>query len=276
MFHRASRTWPLIGSMPINFIKEPTIIVLDPNGAILNSWGAKQFMPHRLTVDKKDNIWVSDVGLHQVFKFSHKGKLLMSIGIARVAGNDSLHFNRPTDIAVASDGSFYVSDGYGNNRIVKFSAKGKFLLEWGKKGKDTGEFNIPHSITLDETGNVYVADRENKRIEVFDNQGTFLKEFSNKVFGNICAIYYNEPTEQIIAVDGENSWFGLRHGGSNIIIINKDGSISDKFGKEEFKAMNLKGWFHDLVIDKHSNIYVGDILENKVWKFEKKQTGNKK
>lgn len=272
IFHRASRTWPLIGAMPSDFIKERTIIVLNKNGKLLNSWGENLFiMPHGLTIDDEDNVWVSDVGLHQVFKFSKDGKLLMSLGIAKVAGSDSLHFNRPTDIAIAKDGSIYVSDGYGNSRIVKFSAAGKYLLEWGKKGNDIGEFDIPHSITLDWVGNVYVADRENKRIEVFNNKGKFLREIKNNAFGNICAIYYNKLSKQLIAVDDEVSWFGLKHNGSNIIIINADGSIASQFGKEDFKAMHLKGWFHDVCVDKTGNIYVGDILENKVWKFRKKE-----
>ncbi|WP_316772534.1 peptidyl-alpha-hydroxyglycine alpha-amidating lyase family protein [Pedobacter frigiditerrae] len=276
IFHRANREWPLIGAMPSDFIKEQTIIVLNRNGKLLNSWGENQFlMPHGLTIDEKDNVWVSDVGLHQIFKFSKDGKLLMTIGVAKVVGSDALHFNRPTDIAIAKDGSFYVSDGYGNSRIVKFSAKGKYLLEWGKKGMGVGEFNIPHSITLDKDGNVYVADRENKRIEVFNDKGKFLREIKNKAFGNICAVYYNEVSKQLIAIDDEVSWFGLKHNGSNVFIINIDGSIADQFGKAEFKAVGLKGWFHDVIADKYGNIYVGDILENKVWKYVRKERVNK-
>jgi peptidylamidoglycolate lyase len=272
IFHRASRIWPLIGAMPSDLIKGQTIIVLNKNGEQLKSWGENRFiMPHGLTVDEKDNVWVSDVGLHQVFKFSKDGKLLMSLGVAKVAGSDAFHFNKPTDIAIAKDGSFYISDGYGNSRVVKFSAEGKYLLEWGKKGEGIGEFDIPHSITLDENGNVYVADRENKRIEVFNDKGRFLREIKNKAFGNICAVYYSEVTKQLIAVDDEASWLGLKHDGSDIIIINRDGSIAGQFGKDEFREKHLKGWFHDVTADKDGNIYVGDILENKIWKFKAKK-----
>jgi peptidylamidoglycolate lyase len=86
-------------------------------------------MPHGLTVDKNNYVWITDVGLQQIFKFSHEGKLLMKLGEEEVAGNDSAHFNRPADVAIADDGSFYVSDGYINSRVVKFSASGKYLLE---------------------------------------------------------------------------------------------------------------------------------------------------
>ncbi|HRI20973.1 MAG TPA: hypothetical protein PLA68_08460, partial [Panacibacter sp.] len=131
IFHRADREWPLNDSMPATNIQSKTILIVDKeNGKLIDSWGSDLFiMPHGLTVDKENNIWVTDVGLHQVFKFSHNGNLLMKLGEAKVAGNDSLHFNMPTAIAVANDGSFYVSDGYGNSRIVKFSATGKYLFE---------------------------------------------------------------------------------------------------------------------------------------------------
>lgn len=122
IFQRAGREWPLLSSMPTSYIQNKTILIVDKeNGKIIDSWGDSLFiMSHGLTVDKEDNIWLTDVGLHQVFKFSHKGNLLMKLGEAKVSGNDSLHFNKPTDIAIAKDGSFYVSDGYGNSRIVKF------------------------------------------------------------------------------------------------------------------------------------------------------------
>jgi peptidylamidoglycolate lyase len=126
VFHRGDRKWPLIGSMSEKPIKNNTILILDSkDGKIIDGWGKNMFiMPHGLTVDAQNNIWITDVGLHQAFKFSHDGKLLLQLGEANVSGNDSGHFNKPTDIAIAKDGSFYVTDGYGNNRVVKFSAKG--------------------------------------------------------------------------------------------------------------------------------------------------------
>src|SRR5829696_7574737 len=127
--------------MPDKPIQNKTILIFDKDkGKLMDSWGDNLFiMPHGLTVDKDNNIWVTDVGLHQVFKFSHNGKLLMKLGEAKVAGNDNLHFNKPTGIANAKDGSFYVSDGYGNSRIIKFSAQGKYLFAWGKKGNKKKE-----------------------------------------------------------------------------------------------------------------------------------------
>ena len=184
LFHRAERRWKTLNEVfPDTPISANTILLLDnESGKLLKSWGANLFiMPHGLTVDKENNVWVTDVGLQQIFKFTHDGKLLMTLGVANVAGNDSLHFNYPTDIAVANDGSFYVSDGYRNSRVVKFSKEGKYLFEWGKKGDKPGEFNIPHSLAIDENNIIYVADRQNNRVQLFDTAGNFIKELKNDV-----------------------------------------------------------------------------------------------
>lgn len=181
IFHRANRVWQ--EPMPKTKIKENTILILDnKTGELIKSWGANLFiMPHGLEVDKENNIWVTDVALHQVFKFNSDGELLMTLGEASVSGDDSSHFNLPTDVAVASDGSFYVSDGYGNSRVVKFSKDGTYLFEWGKFGNGNGEFNTPHGIDLDNEGHVYVADRENNRIQKFDTNGNFISVWQNKI-----------------------------------------------------------------------------------------------
>ncbi len=182
VLQRGGRKWPDNDILDKTVIEVPTIFVFDGRtGALIKKWGEKLFaLPHSLTIDGKDNIWVADVALHQVFKFSHDGKLLFTLGERGVSGDDTSHFNRPSDVAIAPDGSFYVSDGYGNSRILKFSAEGKVLFQWGKKGKAAGEFDLPHGIALDTKGNVYVADRQNKRIQVFDNQGKYITEWKTR------------------------------------------------------------------------------------------------
>lgn len=262
IFCRAYGEWPLIRSMPETYISSKTILMLDrKSGKILNSWGNDLFiMPHGLTVDRNNNIWVTDVGLHQVFKFSHEGKLLMKLGEAKIAGDDSAHFNRPTDVAVLDDGSFYVSDGYGNSRIIKFSSAGKYLFKWGTKGDKEGEFNIPHAINLDEKGNVYVADRENRRVQVFDSSGKFIKQCADKNFGNLCSITFDKVAKSFIVADDAVSWFGLRHNGSNIIIFDSSGKLTAQFGRSSMYN-GLKCWYHDAVTDNEENIYVETFLE---------------
>jgi peptidylamidoglycolate lyase len=255
--------------MPDTYIPEKTILLVDrESGTILKSWGDNLFiMPHGLTVDKDNNVWVTDAGLHQVFKFSHEGTLLMKLGEAKVPGNDQTHFNRPTDVTVAKDGSFYVSDGYGNSRIIKFSSDGKYLFEWGKKGNKEGEFNIPHSIDLDANGNVYVADRENSRIQVFDSTGKFLKQYSNKNFGNICSVTVDKSDEKIFAID-DLTFLKIKHRGSDIFTIDTAGIVQTLFGRSGFYDGQVC-WYHDITVDNQQNIYVGDILGNKIQKFKR-------
>jgi DNA-binding beta-propeller fold protein YncE len=158
--------------------KADPIVVFDPKGKYVRSWGKGVFgNPHGMRVDKENNVWVTDNGDHQVMKFTNEGQLLLTLGIKKKAGTDDKTFNRPTDIAFAPSGDFYVSDGYGNSRVVKFSRAGKYLLDWGKRGTSPGEFNTPHSIAVDSKGTVYVSDRENNRIQIFDPNGKFLGQW---------------------------------------------------------------------------------------------------
>ncbi|MCW5980699.1 MAG: hypothetical protein KIT09_21645 [Bryobacteraceae bacterium] len=166
VFHRGTKADPLI--------------VFDAKGKYLRSWGRGMFgNEHGLRVDPQGNVWVTDNGDHQVFKFDRNGELLLKLGVKGQAGTDERTFNRPTDIAFARSGEFYVSDGYGNSRVVKFSKEGKYLLAWGKFGTNTGEFNTPHSVAVDSQGHVYVSDRENNRIQICDANGRFLKQWTH-------------------------------------------------------------------------------------------------
>lgn len=266
VFHRAGRTWPLLTSMPEDPIAANTILTIDASsGKPVSSWGGGLFiMPHGLTIDDQNNFWVTDVGLHQVFKFDSKGNLLMKTGHAGEAGNDTSHFDMPTDVAVAGDGSFYVSDGYGNSRVVKFSSGGKYLFEWGKKGDAPGYFNIPHGIDLDNKGYVYVADRENQRVQMFDPSGRFMRSFENRNIGNICAVSVN--SKNILAVD-DVSFLKVKHRGSDVLLFDTAGNITARFGRSG--GYTGVAWYHDVCMDSAENIYVGDILNNTVQKFRK-------
>lgn len=146
---------------------------------MLRTWGSNRFVvPHGVTIDDRDNIWLTDVKLHQVSKYTPSGQLLLTVGVAGVAGRDGQHFDGPTDVAVLPDGSFYVSDGYGNARIAKFSADGRFEFDWGSRGRAAGQFRVPHAIAVGPSGQVYVADRENLRVQVFSKSGRFLRQWS--------------------------------------------------------------------------------------------------
>jgi len=160
--------------------KADPIVVFDGQGKYLRSWGRGMFgNPHGLRVDKSGYVWVTDNGDHQVMKFTREGELLLTLGVKGKAGEDDKTFNRPADISFAPNGDFYVADGYGNSRVVKFSRDGKYLLTWGKRGTAPGDFHLPHSVAVDSKGRVYVSDRENNRIQIFDANGKFLKQWNH-------------------------------------------------------------------------------------------------
>jgi peptidylamidoglycolate lyase len=266
VFHRASRVWQ--EPMPEDKIQENTILTINKQtGEILKSWGTDLFiMPHGLEVDKENNVWVTDVALHQIFKFNSDGYLLLTLGEAKVSGNDAKHFNLPTDVAVSDDGSFYVSDGYGNSRVVKFSKEGKYLFEWGKLGNEQGEFNIPHGIDLDKNGNVYVADRENNRIQKFDAKGNFITLWQNERTDQLYSVTIDHKNDHLFGIDYMTHLFGAVVKGSDIFRFDLDLNPQAQFGRTGFYN-GPKARYHDVLIDNEGSIYVGDILGNKVQKF---------
>ncbi|SDS48203.1 peptidyl-alpha-hydroxyglycine alpha-amidating lyase family protein [Opitutus sp. GAS368] len=133
---------------------------------------AERHWLHGLHVDPRDNVWITDVSRHLVRKFSPEGDLLLTLGVDGEPGCDDRHFFQPTHVCVLPGGEFYVTDGYGNSRIAKFSADGRFLFDWGRRGTAPGEFHTPHVITLGADGLLYMTDRENDRIQVFHPDGT--------------------------------------------------------------------------------------------------------
>ena len=134
---------------------------------------------HSIRVDREGNIWMVDATGHLVYKMNAQGKVIMRLGRQGVAGMSPNTFNLPTDVAFAANGDFYVSDGYGNARVVKYSRDGKYLLQWGTRGTGPGEFGLPHNLVVDAQGRVYVTDRDNRRIQIFDSNGKFLNQWTD-------------------------------------------------------------------------------------------------
>lgn len=264
VFHRAENSWATDKS---HFIASPAILCFDgASGKLLSSWGENRFLdPHGLRVDPHDNVWVTDRGLQQVLEFTHDGKPLLTIGTERTAGIDGTHFNLPTDIAFAANGDIYVSDGYGNNRVAKFSPDGKFLFDWGRKGDGPGEFNLPHSVAVDAEGLVYVADRSNSRIQVFDANGTFLKIWKSEELGRPWSLTIG-PDNLLYVVDGGDLKPGPPDRG-RLLKLDLNGKILAKWSRYG----NYDGqiyWGHDLAVGKDGAVYVGDVYHGmRVQKF---------
>ena len=160
--------------------KADPVVVFDASGKLIRSWGKGLFsIPHGMRIDRDGHVWITDTGYHVVMEFTAEGELLRSWGTKGKPGATKDSFNRPTDIAFLPNGEFFVTDGYGNSRVVKFSGDGKYLLEWGKRGKGPGEFDTPHAVVVDSHQNVYVSDRENNRIQIFDVNGKFLRQWTH-------------------------------------------------------------------------------------------------
>lgn len=190
------------------------ILQFDTNGRLLKSFGRGAIVsPHKITVDHEGNVWIADNGSapgrgHQVLKFNPGGELVMTLGKAGEAGTGHDAFDAPTEVAIAPNGDIYVADGHsggggetGNARIMKFDRAGRFLKTWGTKGMGPGEFDEIHSLELDSRGWLFVADRQNNRIQVFDAEGNFIDQWFQ--FGRPSGIHI-DANDVIYVADSES------------------------------------------------------------------------
>ncbi|MGD8478273.1 MAG: peptidyl-alpha-hydroxyglycine alpha-amidating lyase family protein [Burkholderiales bacterium] len=191
------------------------IVKFDLDGNVVMSFGGGMFIwPHGIDVDPDGNVWVTDAVAasrtpkgnrgHQVIKFSPDGKVLMRLGTPGVPGNGPKHFNAPSDVVVSDSGDIFVADGHAddtNNRVVKFSADGTFLLAWGRTGYGPGEFRTLHALAIDARGRLFVADRSNNRIQIFDQEGNHLATWTQ--FGRPSGIFFDKD-DQIYVADSES------------------------------------------------------------------------
>jgi sugar lactone lactonase YvrE len=231
------------------------IMAFDKNGKFLRAWGQGMFKTtHFLRTDQDGNVWVTDRGDHQVFKFSPEGKLLMTLGRKGVIGDNESKdaFNGVADLVIAKNGDIFIADGESSNtRVVKYSKDGKFVSWWGGKGTEPGKFDEPHSIAIDSRGRLYVGDRRNKRVQVFDQSGKFLQEW--KHLGTPWGVYVRG--DLLYVVDGTDA--------NVLYIMNiKDGKIVDKIeGLRNATAV---------AVDSKGAIYVGEVNGANVKKFVRK------
>ncbi|MEP6668032.1 MAG: peptidyl-alpha-hydroxyglycine alpha-amidating lyase family protein [Chthoniobacter sp.] len=264
VFHRNARVWTT--PFPDEPIAEPTVTVFDGrNGKLLAEWGGGEFiMPHGLTLDHEDNVWLTDVGRQQVFKFTHDGRLLLTLGERGKPGTDQAHFNLPTDVAVLPDGSFYVSDGYRNTRVVKFDAAGHYQFEWGGKGAEPGKFNLPHGIAVDARGRVFVCDRSNARLQIFDPVGKFLAEWKGPQIGRPYGVSVAGDGHVFVIDGGDQSAAQPEH--SKAVELDPDGNVVATFGSYG-KSPGQFQLGHDIAVAHDGSVYVAEGKGRRVQKF---------
>jgi peptidylamidoglycolate lyase len=191
----------------------------------------------------------------------------MAIGERGISGDDNYHFNMPTDVAIAADGSFYVSDGYGNSRVVKFSADGNYLNSWGTYGTGPGQFNTPHSIALDSEGQVYVADRGNARVQIFGEDGKFINEWKNKSMGRPWALRFDNSGNLFLVDGGDQSTFWPDR--ARILKLDPEGNILASFGSYGDSPGQFI-WPHTIAVGSNNAIYVGEVATGmRIQKFIK-------
>lgn len=263
--------------------KVDPIVLLDPSGKTIRKFGGGMIVfPHGLHVDKDGNVWVTDQQVSkdkkrgaQVFKFSPQGKLLMTLGKPGVQGEEPGVFGAPTDVLVAPNGTIFVTDGHLGcectaNRVVKLSADGKFLKAWGKLGAGPEEMNMPHTLAMDSQGRLFVGDRTNNRIQIFDQEGTLLEIWSQ--FGRPSGIYIDKK-DVIYVTDSESSdrqGYGFNPGVKRGVRIGsaKTGEITafipDPSGNKGGSSVA-----EGVAADDAGNVYGAEVADKDVKKYVK-------
>ena len=262
--------------------KDP-IQVYTTDGKFVRSWGNDQIVrPHSLRIDPEGNVWVADIELHTVRKYTPLGVLLMTIGVQGKAGKDQTHLNMPTDMVITPTGDVFITDGYGNRRIVHYNKQGKFVKAWGDYGSTPGNFILPHSIVVDSKGRLYVADRNSGRIQVFNQNGKLLDQWSNLIMPWFLSI--NAKDE--IWVCGSSPHWWNRNGkfpeykDQVFMRFSTDGRVQQiwhiplgDLGKDKTHPdfSNLRAGegvgVHAIVQDSKGALYVGEVYSQRIEKF---------
>jgi peptidylamidoglycolate lyase len=270
----AGRIWAYTRSNPV-------VQVYSPEGDLQASWreADPRTIPHALRFDRDGNVWLVDVGLHVARRFDRDGRPNLVLGVLGEAGDDERHLDKPTDIAFDSDGGIYVSDGYGNNRVVHYDAMGRFVKSWGLLGVERGQFSLPHSIAVDSKDRVYVADRNNVRVQVFDRTGALLDVWSNVLVPWTFQILPDDsvwvcgsaPMTWSVHPDYPTAPLGCPPKDQLVMRFDTAGRIHELWtlpkgadGRERPGDVN---WIHGLAVAADGSIYVGDIIGKRLQKF---------
>lgn len=246
---------------------EHPMMVFDRQGNFLRSWGEGLFTrAHGLHIDADGTLWCTDDGDHTVRRCTVDGKVLLTLGVPNrpTPFMSGLPFHRCTHTALSPRGEIYVSDGYGNSRVHKYAPDGRHLMSWGETGTEPGQFNIVHNIVTDADGWVYVADRENHRIQVFDGNGRYETQWNN--LHRPCCLFCHGQGAGLRFIVGElgpGQPVNIRHPnlGPRLSIVDKDGKLIARLGGQAGAGTETGKFLapHGLALDSRGDIYVGEV-----------------
>jgi DNA-binding beta-propeller fold protein YncE len=290
VFSRGNTTGPAYGATAAQLLE------FDRNGKFIREIGKNLYAwsyAHVVRIDKDDNIWAVDKGSDMIIKFNPEGRVVMVFGRKKEASDEAAPwtrvtpprpavdgmFRQPTDVTWDTEGNIFISDGYINSRVAKFDKYGAWVKQWGDRGTKPGEFNTPHSIASDAKGNIYVADRGNRRIQVFDPNGTFIRAMtidvpfdpkSRPAMGNM-------PSPEAAAAQAGAPWAICITPGPNQVLFSSDaypgrlykltldGKVLGVFGRSGKQAGQF-GWIHEIACPSENEIYVAELLN---WRVQK-------
>ena len=291
VFSRGNTTGPAYGAAAAQLLE------FGADGKFIREIGHNLYAwsyAHTVKIDSQDNVWVTDKGSDMIVKFRPDGRVAMVFGRKQEASDEGTgplkhvrpplppvdgQFRQVTDVAWDPQGNTYISDGYINSRVAKVDKDGNWLKSWGEPGDGPGQFNTPHSIAVDAQGNVYVADRGNRRIQVFDGEGKFLRQFTIDVPAdpNARPAIGNKPTATTGTMAPGSPWAICITPGPNQVMfasdaypgrvykMSLDGKILGMFG-ESGKQLRQFGWIHEIACPSANEIYVAEILN---WRVQK-------
>ena len=250
------RAYVALREWPYPEVSGGAVLVFDKDGNLRESWGEDLYTtPHGIWISPEDEIFLVDSSDHTVRKYAPSGELLMTLGVKNQPGAPGDPFNRPTRAFLSGSGEIFVSDGYGQNRVHRFSADGELITSWGSDGSGPGQFNLPHDVTVDSENKVYVMDRENNRCQIFDRDGKYLSEWAN-VPG---------PNDAIIDVDGI---MHIATGHEGVHLMTLDGKLIGTWGQKGDGLGQFRGFPHGIWMDPEGSVYVAEVgAESAIQKF---------
>ena len=263
-----------------------------PDGSFIREIGKDLYgfaFAHTVRIDKSGNIWATDEGTNMIIEFNQAGRVMMVLGRRAEAVEAPAEtppgvvprpgwgsFNRPTDVTWDAAGDVFIADGYNNSRVVKVDKNGRWVKTWGERGSGQGQFNILHSIASDDRGNIYVADRTNRRIQVFDSDGTFLRQFTIDVpydkTPNV--MLGTPPSANSLAVSGAPWAICITPGPNQVLYsadavpgriykLSLDGKVLGVLG-DAGKELKQFGWIHEIACPSENELYVAELLNWRV------------